>query len=48
MEKEVYITTWRNKWITSNAGSIDDFISKFEELAEMFRRWKKALYLNFP
>ena len=42
MEKEVYITTWRNKWITSNAGTIDDFISKFEELAEKFRRWKKA------
>ena len=42
MEKEVYITTWRNKWITANAGSIDDFISIFEELAESFRRWKKA------
>ena len=42
MEKEVYITTWRNKWITAKAGTIDDFISIFEELAEMFRRWKEA------
>jgi len=32
MEKEVYITTWGNKWITSNAGTIDNFISKFERL----------------
>ncbi len=41
-KKEIYTTTWRNKWITSNAGTIDDFISIFEELTEMFRRWKKA------
>lgn len=37
MGKEVYISTWRNKWITSNVGSIDDFISIFEELAERER-----------
>ncbi len=42
MEKEEYIYTWRNKWITAKAGSIDDFISTFEELAAMFRKWKET------
>jgi len=40
MEKVKYVSTWRNKWITSGAGSIDDFIKTFEELAKMFREWK--------
>ena len=39
--KEKYITTWRNKWITSGAGSIDDFIKVYESLAEKFRQWKE-------
>ncbi|MFX0037563.1 MAG: hypothetical protein ACFE9I_18230 [Candidatus Hermodarchaeota archaeon] len=42
MEKEEYIITWRSKWITAKASNIDDFISVFEELAKMFRRWKEA------
>ena len=33
--------TWRNKWITSNAGTIDDFINTFESLAKQFRQWKE-------
>lgn len=41
MEEEVYRTTWRNKWITSHATSIDDFIETFESLAKMFRKWKE-------
>ena len=32
-EEEVYIITWRNKWITADAGSIDDFVKAFEKLA---------------
>lgn len=36
----MYITIWRNKWITSNAKSIDDFINIFEALAKEFREWK--------
>lgn len=35
-----YTSTWRNKWITSDASSIDDFIETYEGLAEMMRRWK--------
>lgn len=41
MEKTKYISTWRNKWITSGAGSIDDFIKTFEKLAKMFKEWKE-------
>lgn len=41
MEKDVYISTWRNKWITSDAKNIDDFIKAFEELAKMFKEWKE-------
>ena len=33
--------TWRNKWITAHAGSIDDFIKTFETLANKFRQWKE-------
>jgi hypothetical protein len=39
-EEKKYITVWRNKWITSGAGSIDDFIRKYEQLAEQFKEWK--------
>jgi len=39
--KTFYTTTWRNKWITANAGTIDDFINIFEALAKQFREWKK-------
>jgi len=41
MEKTKYVSTWRNKWITSGAGSIDDFIKTFEALAKMFKEWKE-------
>jgi len=41
MEKNRYISTWRNKWITANAGSIDDFINTFKNLAKMFKEWKE-------
>lgn len=41
MSKEIFMTTWRNKWITSGAGSIDDFFKIFESLAERFRKWKE-------
>ncbi len=37
MPKEVYMTIWRNKWITSGAGSINDFIEIFKSLVERFR-----------
>lgn len=40
MEKPKYVSTWRNKWITANANSIDDFIQTFENLAKMFKEWK--------
>ena len=36
-----YTTIWRNKWITSSAGSIDDFIKIYEHLAEKMKRWKE-------
>jgi len=39
--KKKYISTWRNKWITSQASTIDDFISTFEALAKQFRQWKE-------
>jgi len=41
MEKTKYVSTWRNKWITAGAGSIDDFIKTFEALAKMFKEWKE-------
>ena len=41
MEKTIYVSNWRNKWITSNASSIDDFIGTFEALAKMFKEWKE-------
>ena len=37
----MYITTWRNKWITSGATSIDDFIDTFKALAKQFQQWKE-------
>ncbi|MFW9874010.1 MAG: hypothetical protein ACFFG0_12960 [Candidatus Thorarchaeota archaeon] len=33
--------TSRNKWITSRAATIDDFINTFEALAKQFRQWKE-------
>jgi WD40 repeat protein len=39
-EERKYIDVWRNKWITSGAGSIDDFIHTYERLAEQFKEWK--------
>jgi hypothetical protein len=41
MSKTYYRTTWRNKWITTDARSIDDFIETFESLAKQFRQWKQ-------
>jgi hypothetical protein len=40
-KQDPFVTTWRNKWITSHATSIDDFIDTFEYLAEMFKKWKQ-------
>ena len=48
MEKTKYVTTWRNKWITSRASSIDDFIKTFESLAEMFSEWKEMGIKLYP
>ena len=42
LQKKKYTYTWRNKWITSRARSIDDFIETYERLAEQMRRWKEA------
>lgn len=41
MTKNIYIRTWRNKWITSGAQSIDDFIEIFESIAKRFKQWKE-------
>ena len=41
MTKKIYQITWRNKWLTSGATSIDDFIHVFEEVAKQFREWKE-------
>jgi len=41
MESTKYVSTWRNKWITAGATSIDDFIKTFEGLAKMFKEWKE-------
>lgn len=38
--RKKYITTWRNKWITSGAGNIEDFISVYKRLATQFQEWK--------
>ncbi len=35
------MTTWRNKWLTSHAVTIDDFIPTFEALAKKFKDWKE-------
>ncbi len=37
-----YVYTWRNKLITSGAGSIEDFIATYKHIAEKMRRWKEA------
>ena len=41
MGKIRYVSTWRNKWITSQSSSVDDFIETFEGLARMFKEWKE-------
>jgi len=42
-----YITVWRNKWIASKAGNIDDFIKVYKNLGEMMQRWKdKGIILD--
>ncbi len=41
MKKTRYVSTWRNKWITSDASSIDDFIKTFEAVVKMFKEWKE-------
>lgn len=33
-----YIKVWRNKWITSKAGNIDDYIEIYEDLGELMQR----------
>jgi len=48
MEKTKYVSTWRNKWITSGAGSIDDFIKTFEALTKMFKEWKEMGIKLYP
>ncbi|GAG65694.1 unnamed protein product, partial [marine sediment metagenome] len=40
LSEKKYITTWHNKWLTSKAGSIDDFIKIYEETAELMKHWK--------
>lgn len=42
MTEKIFMTTWRNKWITSNATTIDDFINTFEALAKKFKDWKES------
>jgi len=41
MRKTRYVSTWRNKWITAGASSVDDFIHAFEHLAKKFQEWKE-------
>ena len=41
MEKTKYVSTWRNKWITAGASSMDHFIQTFEHLAKKFKDWKE-------
>ncbi len=41
VSKKTYTSTWRNKWITAHASTIDDFINTFEALAKQFRQWKE-------
>ena len=48
MEKTKYVSTWRKKWITANANSIDDFIKTFEGLVEMFKEWKEVGVKLYP
>jgi len=41
MRKTRYVSTWRNKWITAGASSIDDFVHVFDHLAKKFQEWKE-------
>jgi len=40
-KKRKFGYSFRLKWITADAQSIDDFINTYENLAEMMRRWKE-------
>lgn len=48
MENTKYVSTWRNKWITAGAGSIDDFIKTYEYLAKKFKEWKEMGIKLYP
>lgn len=39
--KSRYEHLWRNKFLTVEAKTIDNFIAIYEELASMFRDWKE-------
>lgn len=39
-EAKHYSATVRNKWITADCTSVDDFIQVYEEMADMMKRWK--------
>ncbi|HDZ18412.1 hypothetical protein LCGC14_1279910 [marine sediment metagenome] len=41
MAKKIFMTIWRNKWLTSHATTIDDFINTFEALARKFKEWRE-------
>lgn len=41
MKPKRYEILWRNKWITSEAKTIDDFIETYEGLVSLFRMWKE-------
>ena len=39
MEKTKYFSTWQKEFITTHAGSINDFVQTFEVLAKLFKEW---------
>ena len=41
VSKKIYRSFWRNKWISSHASTIDDFVDTFEALAKQFQQWKE-------
>src|SRR5262245_25531084 len=41
-EKKFYELTWRNKWLTAEADTIDDMIAAFQNTADEFREMKAA------
>ena len=32
---------WRNKWLTSDCQTIDDFIERYSATLDMFKEWKE-------